>query len=233
MDITLLEKIKAICAENSMIEPGFFILNKSIQGLEYGITIGVPLSRTILKEVLDLSRPTHSYFHHYRTVNTLLDQIMLKIGLLLQENGYNYLPIGASQSIPTQDDPKGFHGRFSHKEGACLSGLGYMGTNGLFLHKKYGPALRLGTILTDFQGVKENPPRLENTRCKGCLKCYHSCPSKAILGNVFDENKCKTDEWQLINPQICSDFMKKEYKLIGRGAVCGICIGVCMENFIL
>ena len=66
--------------------------------------------------------PTHSYFHHYRTVNTFLDQAMLRVGLALQEEGWRYLPVPASQSVPTQEDPRGFHGRCSHKKAAILAG---------------------------------------------------------------------------------------------------------------
>ena len=153
-----------------------------------------------------------------------LDQCMLDIGLMLQQAGYQYLPVGASQSIPTLSDPQGYHGRFSHKEGGCLGGMGYMGTSGLFLHKIYGPRVRLGTILTNLPLVEENPAPVDNNSCEGCFKCVSACPAKAIKGKIYQPTM---GDFELVNPQKCSQHMKQAYKMIGRGAVCGICMAVC------
>ncbi len=215
------------CQSENIISPGFFKLREPIGDMTHGITIGVPLSKFVIQEVELAGKPTHSYFHHYRTANFYLDRTMLEIGLILEKNGFQYLPIGASQSIPTEADPKGFHGRYSHKEGACLSGLGYMGANGLFLHKEFGSRLRLGTILTNAKLIEKNPPPPENTSCEGCFVCVKSCPSGALKGNIY---KVGDEEWTLVDPLICSQHMKKAYQKIGRGAVCGICIAVCPHS---
>ena len=113
------QQIELICKEFKLLKPGFFV-DTDLE-LGYGISIAVPLSDAVVDEILLENKPTHSYFHHYRTVNFYLDRCMLEIGLLLESNGYRYMPIGASQSIPTVSDPKGYHGRYSHKKAACLS----------------------------------------------------------------------------------------------------------------
>ena len=64
------------------------------------------------------------------------DRAMLRLGLALQAEGWRYLPIPASQSVPTPEDPRGYHGRWSHKKAAVLAGLGTVGTSGLFLHRE-------------------------------------------------------------------------------------------------
>ena len=211
--------------ELSLAEIGFFKLpGEGEKGLRYGISLVMKLSDFVADEVEEYSRPTHSYFHHYRAVNAHLDRAMLELGALLERYGYRYLPIGASQSIPTEEDPHGYHGRFSHKKGACLAGLGAIGMSGLFLHSEYGPRVRLGTLLCDFETTDENPPRLYADFCGGCRKCFDACPAGAITGKIYSEN---SRDFELVNPAACSRHMKEKYRLIGRGAVCGICMSVC------
>ena len=218
------EEITEYFKNSGLLDMGFFIDDVDKSGLTYGISIVSSLSDAVVDEILWDTKPTHSYFHHYRTTNAFLDRCMLDIGHILEKNGYLYVPIGASQSIRTEEDMMGFHGRYSYKKGACLAALGVMGTNGLFLHKEHGPRVRLGTILTDCELIDENPPLLVNTTCEHCGLCAKSCPAGAIYGRVYEVGM---PEFMLVDPQKCSTFMKDKFKMMGRGAVCGICMAVC------
>ena len=71
--------------------------NMDFGDCSYGISIAVKLSDAIIDEITDA--PTHTYFHHYRTVNTFIDQTLLKLGIYLEQKGYRYITVGASQSI--------------------------------------------------------------------------------------------------------------------------------------
>lgn len=217
-------QIKALGEELGLCELGFFLLDEPCGSMSHGISIAVPLSTAVVAEVADGLCPTHSYFHHYRTVNAYLDSCMLRLGLLLGARGWRYIPVGASQSIPTANDPHGYHGRFSHKQGACLAGLGYMGSSGLFLHSVHGPRVRLGTLLTDAPLISQNPAPVVNTTCTGCMLCRSACPAAAIRGVVYEAG---IPEYSLVDPAACSKHMKQAYQLIGRGSVCGICMAVC------
>lgn len=186
--------------------------------LPYAVSLVVKLSDAVVEEITDA--PTHSYFHHYRTVNAFLDQAMLRLGMLLEQQGYRYLPVGASQSINTPG--KYYEGRYSHKKVACLAGLGTIGCSDLFLHKQYGPRVRLGTVFTDCE--LESPTIHEFDPCANCGRCVAACPSGAIKGGVFSP---ETGRDALLDPKRCSDFMKERFRDIGRGAVCGICMAVC------
>ena len=210
--------------ENGVSDAGFFRAEPPEAGnLGYGISLAVHLSGAVTEEISD--RPTHSYFHHYRTVNFFLDQMMLQTGLLLERYGFRYLPVGASQSIPTEQDPHGFHGRYSHKKGACLAGLGVIGMNGLFLHRKYGPRVRLGTVFTDCPLTEQNRPYpQEEYFCLSCRRCVESCPAGALKGELYRPGM---PDFSLVDPQKCSRYMKDAFQKIGRGAVCGICMEVC------
>lgn len=181
------------------------------------ISLVFPLSEAVIDEIDDA--PTHTYFHHYRTVNAHIDRCLLELGLFLAEEGYHYLPIPASQSV------NGMQGRYSHKQAAAAAGLGTIGRNGLFLHARYGPAVRLGTLFCDAPlPLTAAPPVVS---CLDCGRCAAACPAMAIPAGKMP--KIKKDE-SIIDRTACSAYMKKHFQHIGRGAVCGICISVCPER---
>ncbi|MBR3804940.1 MAG: epoxyqueuosine reductase [Clostridia bacterium] len=203
---------------------GFSRLDKSpIEGqsdLVYAITVAVKLPDAVLKTID--KRPTIEYFHTYRTANALLDRITFLGARLIEKQGYKAFPIPASQS--TADDKSSYRGAFSHKTGARLSGLGFIGKNALFISSEFGSKIRLATILTDMQ-VSPEQDIIENG-CKDCNLCVKACPGGAISGIVFKSGMERED---FFSAEKCSNHMKT-YKDIGRGSVCGICIKVCPFN---
>lgn len=184
----------------------------------YGVSIVVRLSESIVDEIG--AEPTHTYFNHYRSVNAFIDSLLLKAGLFLQSKGYKYITVAASQSI--NKDGWNYKGRYSHKKTAVLSGLGSIGKSSMFLHKKYGASVRLGSIFTDCEFDVENVEILN--LCDGCDLCVNACPSGAITGEMWYEG---CDREYVFDPEKCSNYMKTHFKNIGRGAVCGICMKVC------
>lgn len=190
------------------------------QELTYAITIAVKISDAVLKTIEE--RPTISYFHEYRTANALLDQISFKLVRILEKQGYSAFPIPASQS--TADNKDAYQGLFQHKTPARLSGLGFIGKSGLFISKEYGSKIRLATVLTNAPVCQNNAP-LESM-CKGCNKCVLACPAGAISGKEYVEGMAREE---FFSAEKCSHNMKN-YKDVGRGAVCGICIKVCPFN---
>ncbi len=210
-------ELKNFILSKGVCDVGFSEIEDSdTGGLKYAISIVVPLSDAIINEIDDA--PTATYFNHYRSVNALIDRTLLDIGLFLQSKGYNYITVAASQSMPGTP----YNGRYSHKKAARLAGLGDIGKNSLFIHRKYGTRVRLGTIFTDcpLQGEGEMKERL----CLGCDRCVNSCPSGAISGKMYEVG---IEREEIFNAKACSEYMKKQFQHIGRGAVCGICMKVC------
>ena len=185
--------------------------------LRYAMSIGVKLSDAVLSTIGDA--PTYIYFQHYRTANALLDSIAFRLSREIEKLGYEAMPIAASQS---QGKEAPYEGVVPHKTAAVLSGLGYVGKNGLFISTEYGSKLRLATILTDLP-VEPLLPRLENG-CGDCEICKKACPAGAILGEV------PTPGGRNIDPEKCSRYMKEKFQQIGRGSVCGVCMRVCPKN---
>ena len=184
-------------------------------GMTHAVSYTVPLSDAIVDGIKDA--PTHTYFHHYRTVNALIDRNSLMAGFILRRAGYKCVPIPASQSVD------GLKGAFSHKYAAVRSGLGYVGKSGLFISSENGPRVRLGTILTDCAEFEVNQKILE-CGCGECNLCMKACPAMAISGNLWKPGEPREN---IVDALACSRHMKAAYQKIGRGAVCGICMRVC------
>jgi len=198
---------------------GFCKLKSPFKNLDYAISFCIRLSDAVVDEIG--SSPTYTYFHHYRTVNSFIDRLGLETVILLQDMGYNAVANPASQSHGDKD----YAGLFSHKTAAVKSGLGSIGKSGLFISKKYGPRVRLGTVFTDAP-LEVSDFSYEDV-CGGCDLCVKACPAGAITGKTF---YLGIDRREIFDPQKCSDYMKKHFHHIGRGAVCGICMRVCPKG---
>lgn len=230
MDILgIQEELRTMLLANGVADVGFAALEEQdlaqleadglgVGDCRYGMSIVVRLSDAIIDEITDA--PTHTYFHHYRTVNAFLDQMLLRAGMLLTRYGYRYITVGASQSI--NKDGWNYHGRFSHKHMACHCGLGTIGKSSLFLHKEYGPRVRLGTLFTDCPFPQQ--PEIPESICDSCRICTEACPAGAISGKEWYAGISREE---IFAPDKCSNHMKRAYQHIGRGAVCGICMQVC------
>ncbi len=216
------DKLIKFFKDNGVADVGFTAVKDGPFGdKSYAVSIVVKLSDAVIDEITD--EPTHTYFHHYRTVNAFIDRVLLQAGFLLESEGYRYIPVGASQSI--NKDGWNYQGRYSHKKVASLAGLGGIGKNSLFLHREHGARVRLGTIFTDCAFECEPKPYI--SPCTECNLCVEQCPSGAINGTLWQEGM---EREEVFDPEKCSEYMKKKFKHIGRGVVCGICMKVCPAN---
>ncbi|MDP4153748.1 MAG: 4Fe-4S double cluster binding domain-containing protein, partial [Bacillota bacterium] len=213
--MSLTDELKSFLLSEGASDVGISNLPDAVGGMSTAVSIVVRLSDAVVNEITD--KPTHTYFHHYRTVNAFLDRLSMLCGLFLQQHGYDYIPIAASQSVD-----KEYHGRYSHKKAAYFAGLGTVGKNSLFLHSVYGSRIRLATVFTDAPLTAGHP--LEYSLCNGCNACVKACPAFAITGAEWEPG---IERNKLFDPAACSNYMKREFQQIGRGAVCGICMRVC------
>lgn len=208
-----------ILRRNVIVEYGAALIPQSIRPfpeLPYALSFMVPLPLAVVEGIKN--GPTPIYFHHYRTINAYLDRVALEIELDFRIQGYQAVYVPASQSQPSE----GIFSLFPHKTAAHLAGLGGIGMNALFLSKKYGPAVRLATVFTDFPlPVAEIEPE---DSCLECGACVRECPSGALLGTAYGESVTRDD---IVDAKKCSIFMKNNYQDNGRGAVCGRCVAVC------
>jgi len=188
-------------------------------GLENAVSMVFRLSDAVVEQID--KAPTHTYFQHYRTMNTYIDSVAHQLVMYLQQQGYNAAAIPASQSV------EGLQGLFSHKKAAVRSGIGYIGKSCLFLSRKFGPRVRLGTVFTD--APLDTVCMTQKSLCGDCDICAKACGAMAIKNVNFCGGMSRED---IYDAKACSDYMKNKFKHIGRGAVCGVCMKVCPRGII-
>ncbi len=196
-------------ADVTAVKDRFYIEPKSaVEGLDYGISIGVRLSGRILETIVN--EPTRLYAFHYKRINSLMDEISLKLSDFIQNSGYSAFPVPASlvEDWPNQ------RGAVSHKMVGHLAGVGYIGRSALLVNPKFGAQVRYATILTDMplkSGVSDN------SNCGECCECIAACPAKAIKKDMKD-----------FNMMACRELLKTFANKPGIGhSICGICVKVC------
>ena len=75
------------------------------------------------------------------------------------------------------------HSPIDEVHAACISGLGFIGDNGLLINEKYSSFVFLAECITDMSPQEiglEYAPNPKVTECLHCGKCAASCPSGCI-----------------------------------------------------
>lgn len=176
--------------------------------LNLGISFGVKVSSRVLEEIED--HPTRLYMHHYRTLNQLSDQIALKISSIIEQEGFDALPIPASQIVDWERQTA----HLSHKMIAKRAGLGWIGRNNLIINPRYGAQVRYGSILTNMPLAIDKPVE---TGCGDCYKCLSVCPATAIKESYKDYDMAS-----------CLNKLKWFQKTFNiQHYICGICVKAC------
>jgi epoxyqueuosine reductase len=195
-------------ADTSAIKNEFAISKSIVEKTDRAIVLGVRLSQAVLSEIS--LAPTRLYFHHYRTVNTFLDQTALKVTNFIQNKGFFALPIPASQIVDWEKQTA----HLSHKKIGFLAGLGWIGRNNLLVNKEFGSQFRLVSILTDMPLKADKSTQQDCGQCRACMLV---CPAQAIKEEAaaFDHLKCfaKLKEFQ-------RQHLVEQY-------ICGVCIKAC------
>lgn len=182
------------------------------------ISIGVHLLDAIVDELYRHEEPSVilTYRNLYTTANMSLDRAAFALAKRIQREGYKAYPIPASQPV----NPRKLEGAFSHKLAAHLAGLGWIGKNCLLITPKYGPRVRLASVLTDAPLEAGKP--LTN-QCGDCQKCVDACPPRALTGVPFDPKEPRDVRFKA---HLCSHYIEKRARLLGVGS-CGLCVYIC------
>ena len=166
------------------------------------------LSGAILSEIEKV--PKKLYFHHYKIVNSLLDQGALKLCNIMQKKGYFALAIPATQIIDWENNTA----HLSHRRLGVLAGLGWIGRNNLLVNERFGSQFRLVSVLTNMSLKIDKPSKKD---CGNCRLCVKMCPCGAIREGSADFDHIKCFE-KLRNFQ--SQRQVEQF-------VCGICVNAC------
>ena len=227
----LYQQLQNIASDNGLDYLGFADLSKAhtavleqggsfIASFPYCISIGISLLDSIvdLLPQRDERAVRVSYHHHaYDIVNLRLDIAASIISDHLQRSGFRALPIPASKRV----DDERICASFSHKLGAHLAGLGWIGKSCLFITPEYGPRVRWTTILTD--APLEPVGEMQKEQCGDCKACIDICPMKAFTGRPFRTDEPREARYDAGKCENYFNSMEQENKI----AVCGLCLYVC------
>ena len=203
-----------------------FIKNQGgdlVSGYPRAVSLGIILLNAIVDQLpqrFERSVAVNYRHHAYDIINLRLDLISSRISSLIQNEGYNALPIPASERY----DDNELCAVFSHKLAANMAGLGWIGKNCLLITPEFGPRVRWSTILTDAP-LKPTGEPLENG-CGECTECVDTCPVSAFTGENFRSYE---------NREVRYDARKceKYFKVMedaGKIPVCGLCIYNCPKG---
>jgi len=158
------------------------------------------------------SAPSREYSMSYMVANQELNRIAFRIAKFLQEEGHRAIQVPAS---PPYDLTHNM-GDLSHRHAGYLAGLGVFGKSGLLLSPKFGPRMRLVSVITEAPLTANGPLALD--LCGDCEKCLRACPPKALKGSgLVDKVACNARHIEI----------GSELQLADWEQICGVCIRVC------
>lgn len=201
------------------------LLNEKYSGYNYAIS----LARKLDKEIIDsiAKGPNRAYLDHYNEVNRELTETVLKISSKLTGDGFENIPINptVTDDILTDNYHTTLRMAFSHKMAATRAGIGWIGKTDLLVTKKYGPRVRLASVLLKERITEPNTP-IEESLCGGCEVCIISCPAATATGELWN---IQTDRDKFYNAFKCMEKCR-ELSLNNLNeyiSLCGICVSVC------
>jgi epoxyqueuosine reductase QueG len=184
------------------------------------VSIGIILPQAVVDQLPNRANRdvAMNYKHHaYDVINTRLDIATSRLGGFLQREGHRTLPIPAKEHM----DSERLCAPFSHKMGAHLAGLGWIGKSCLLVTPQAGPRVRWSTVLTE--GPLEPTGEPMDERCGDCMECVDICPVHAFTGRNFDQNEPRETRY---DAHACEKYFV-ELVQGGNLPVCGLCLYAC------
>lgn len=178
------------------------------------VSFAVAFPYSVIAELVD--GPSLTYLHYYRAVNTLIDDLALRLTAFLELKGFEAFPVPSSQRTGKHK----LASIFPHRIAAYLAGIGWIGKSGCLVNERIGPRLRLGTVLTDAMLPADQPVEV---RCGNCTACRDACPAKAIKGRLFSPDVPFSER---LEPALCDEYQNTVRDRFGK-RVCGLCLAAC------
>lgn len=193
----------------------------------YAIAIARKLEDDIVDSVAN--GPNNAYFELYHQVNSELDALTEEISNRLRSVNMDAQPIKATLVEHEIDEKYRKHLRYhtSHKMVATRAGIGWIGKTDLLISHRFGPRIRLASILTNCE--IEGGNSIVESQCDQCNVCVVKCPAQAANGKLWNIH---IDRNEFYDPFKCRDQCRELSKqnLKKEVSLCGICVSVCPKG---
>jgi len=150
------------------------------------ITIVQPIPRGVYRGITEGTHWPNYSFYGYNRLNTLYRPLVtFETACFIEDQGFEAVPVypGVPERPgvrePVRPDRPAPEINISVRIAAVACGLGEMGWSKVLLTRKFGPRVRLGTILTDAE-LEPDPLVPPGTLCNRCMRCAAECPGGAI-----------------------------------------------------
>ncbi|MGE5663756.1 MAG: 4Fe-4S binding protein [Deltaproteobacteria bacterium] len=111
------------------------------------------------------------------------------VALWLERRAHRAAAVPAFIPIDMSPPKSGMEGAVDWRGAGVAAGIGGYGESGLLVTREFGPAIRLGGVVTDAR-VAPGAPTAE-TPCTGCRRCVDACPAGALAGGgAIDKRRC-------------------------------------------
>jgi epoxyqueuosine reductase QueG len=205
------------------------LLHESFRDYGYGILVGKRLDDRIVDSILAGGNPgpTEGYEALYRETNAALSAVVHRIAGSLRSCGI--AAIAVEPTIPDGSIDGEYRNtlrtKLSHKMVGTRAGLGWIGKTALFVSERFGPRVRLATVLTDSPVGRAAAP-IDESRCGSCSLCVTWCPAGAATGRTWTIH---TDRDEFFDPFKCRETCLElsAARLNKRISICGVCVAVC------
>ncbi len=159
-------------------------IEKILPGARSVIVLGRPHSRSAIGS-------RNIQVAQFDTIYTYSEIARASHTIALFIESMKYRAVAVPSFIPIDMSPPkfGMVGAINWREAAVASGIGSYGESGLLLTEGYGPAVRLGGVITDADIPAGE--RTERDLCTHCMRCVEECPAGALSGGgKVDKRRC-------------------------------------------
>jgi epoxyqueuosine reductase QueG len=218
--------------EPGIYEYGFADLSGLLPPKYARFRSGISLLRKLDDRIIDgiASGPTREYLGHYHSINAELQAAVQRIEEALKRSDIACAGIKPTfmDSELDSDYRKTLRTDISHKMVATRAGLGWIGKTDLFVSARFGPRVRLSSVLLENPLPVTGPP-VEESRCGACETCVKSCPGRAASGREW---RAGVDRNEFFDPFSCRDTCRRlsKERLNEEISLCGICVSVCPKG---
>ena len=151
------------------------------------ISIIQPIPRGTYRGITEGTHWANYTYYSYNRLNTLYRPIVTyEVSRFIEDHGFEAVPIfpgvverPGTRSAVANDGRPAPDINLNVRIAGMACGLGEIGWSKVFIHPKYGPRVRLGTILTDAE-LEADPLIEPGTLCNKCMRCVKDCPGGAI-----------------------------------------------------
>jgi ferredoxin len=208
------------------------------------ISIARPIPRGVYRGITEGTHWSNYTYYGYNRLNTLFrPAVTYRMACFIEDQGFEAVPLypgvpeRPGMRKPVAPDRPAPEINLNVRIAAVACGLGEIGWSKVFLTKRYGPRVRIGTILTDAE-LESDPLMEPGTLCNRCMRCVRDCPGRAIpmpgerppISIQIDD---KTYQWGDVHMGRCtlthhgmnweaSPFLKKDFP--------GLDVGVRQSN---